>query len=141
VPAEGLEAGQPHQWTKGVWSVHHIDIFEAVRQGCPIDIATMKEAAGDEDTWMQEYCCIFLADAQNYIPMELVVAAESEGATLELPANFTPIGALLSRLRRWTQKRSHGDVPGGEARRRVVDRCVIVMERTPFKAQREMVET
>ncbi len=81
-------------WKSGQWSVHWCDIYTAVQQGCPIDPKAMREAADDEDTWLQEYCCTFLADAENYIPMELIVACENEGATLELPLNFQPQGPL-----------------------------------------------
>jgi phage FluMu gp28-like protein len=54
----------------------------------------MKEAADDDDTWLQEYCCTFLADAENFIPMELIIANESVEATLQAPADFKPRGDL-----------------------------------------------
>lgn len=84
VPADG-HAEKP-RWTKGVWSVHWLDIYTAVKQGCPIDVEQMRQVCNDDDVWAQEYCCVFLADAQNYIPMELITAAESDTATL----NMTP---------------------------------------------------
>jgi hypothetical protein len=65
-------SGEVKRWKKGVWSVHWVDIYSAVAAGCPVNIAELKEAAGDEDTWLQEYCCVFLADAENYIPLELI---------------------------------------------------------------------
>lgn len=126
------------RWTAGVWSIHWIDIHTAVAQGCPIDIAAMREAADDEDTWLQEYCCVFLADAENYIPMELVIACESSEATLALPPNFVPVGDLFlgmdigrkkDRTVIWLDEQL-GDVAW--------TRAVIVMERTPFKAQYQM---
>ncbi len=137
VPADGMV--EQHRWINGVWSVHHYDIYEAVRQGCPIDIEAMKEAAGDDDTWMQEYCCIFLADAENYIPMELIVAAESELATLDLPPNFkrkghlylgADIGRKKDRTVIWLAEKL-GDV--------FVTRAVVTLVRTPFRAQQEMI--
>jgi phage FluMu gp28-like protein len=82
------------QWKAGIWSVHWCDIFQAVKQGCPIDPVAMKSAADDDDTWLQEYCCVFLADAENFIPMELIIANESVDATLQAPANFVPRGDL-----------------------------------------------
>jgi phage FluMu gp28-like protein len=128
------------RWIEGVWSIHWLDIHEAVRQGCPIDIAAMRAAADDEDTWLQEYCCVFLADAENYIPMELVIACESEGASIDLnPALLSnawvpsrelylgmDIGRKKDRSVIWLDEKI-GDV--------LWARAVIVMERTPFRAQ------
>jgi phage FluMu gp28-like protein len=137
VPAFG--GSERTRWTHGVWSVHWLDIYRAVNEGCPIDIAQMHEAAGDEDTWMQEYCCIFLADAENYIPMELIVSAESEGATLETPGDFIPVGDLFlgvdigrkkDRTVIWLNEKV-GDV--------LWTRAVVVLERTPYKTQFEMI--
>lgn len=137
VPADGTS--ERTRWKHGVWSVHYLTIQEAVRQGCPIDIAAMHEAAGDEDTWMQEYCCIFLADAENYIPMELIVAAESAGATLQLPGDFVPTGDLFlgvdigrkkDRTVIWLVEKL-GDV--------LITRDVTVLERTPYRTQFEII--
>ena len=137
VPPMGMS--ERTRWTHGVWSVHWLDIYRAVQEGCPIDIAAMHEAAGDEDTWMQEYCCIFLADAENYIPMELIVAAESEMATLDVPGDFVATGDLFlgvdigrkkDRTVAWLVEKL-GDV--------LITRAVIVLERTPYRTQFEMI--
>ena len=139
VPADGTV--EQSRWTRGVWSVHHLSIHEAVKQGCPIDIEAMRAAAGDEDTWLQEYCCVFLSDAENYIPMELIVACESEGATLEVPDRFIPSGELYlgwdigrkkDRTVIWLLEKL-GDV--------LWTRAVIVLVRTPFRAQFEMIDS
>jgi len=132
---------ETNRWTAGIWSIHWVDIFTAIKQGCPIDAAAMREAADDEDTWLQEYCCVFLADAENYIPMELVIACEHSDATLEFPANFKPRGDLFlgmdigrkkDRSVIWIDEKL-GDV--------LWTRAVIVMERTPFKAQFQMADS
>jgi phage FluMu gp28-like protein len=137
-PVGGMERTR---WKSGVWSIHWIDIYTAVQQGCPIDIDVMREAAGDEDTWLQEYCCVFLSDAENFIPMELVIANESDDATLELPKNLIgrrelylgmDIGRKKDRTIIWLQEKV-GDV--------LVTRAVIVLERTPFRAQFEMADS
>jgi phage FluMu gp28-like protein len=139
VPADGMV--ERAQWTHGVWSVHHLTIQEAVKQGCPIDIEAMHAAAGDEDTWLQEYGCVFLADAENYIPMELIIAAESDGASLELPLGFIPLGELYlgwdigrkkDRTVVWLLERL-GDV--------LWTRTVIVLVRTPFREQFELIDS
>ncbi len=65
------------------WSAHRVDIYGAVRQGLPVDIDALRAGVGDEETWLQEYCCEFLSDAQNYIPMEMIMSCVSEAATTD----------------------------------------------------------
>lgn len=128
-------------WQAGQWSTHWCDVATAVRQGYPIDAAQLRAAIDDDDTWLQEYELHFLADAENYIPLELVIACESEEATLELPANFAPqgqiylgfdVGRKKDRSVIWLKEKI-GDV--------LWTRAVIVLERTPFHAQFQMVDT
>ncbi len=68
---------------KASWSGHRVDIYEAVKQGMKIDIEGLRAGCDDEETWLQEYCCAFLSDAANYIPMELIVGCQSESATTD----------------------------------------------------------
>ena len=69
------------------WSPHKCDIFEAIRQGCsdrfgkPLDAQTLRDDCLDEEMWLQEYCCAFLAIASQWIPPELFAQALSEDAT------------------------------------------------------------
>src|SRR5437867_1457999 len=65
------------------WSGHRVDIYQAVAQGFQIDIEGLRAGCDDEETWLQEYCCEFLSDAQNYIPMELIMGCVSEQATTD----------------------------------------------------------
>src|SRR5947209_5535871 len=67
------------------WSGHRVDIYQAVAQGFQIDIEGLRAGCDDEETWLQEYCCEFLSDAQNYIPMELIMGCVSEQATTDYP--------------------------------------------------------
>ena len=67
------------------WSGHWTDIHLAVREGCPLGVEELRAAAGDEQTWLQEYCCVFLSDAENYIPLDLIASCESPEATLDFP--------------------------------------------------------
>lgn len=135
VPAMGTP--EKKQWKKGVWSIHWIDVYTAVEQGCPINIEELHAAAGDEDTWLQEYCCVFLADAENYIPMELIIAAESESAALDTPIEDLrgrelylggDIGRKKDRTVSWVNEKV-GDV--------LVTRRVDILERVPFSKQFE----
>jgi phage FluMu gp28-like protein len=66
-----------------LWSGHRVDIYEAVRQGLPANIQLLRSGCDDEETWLQEYCCQFLSDAQNYIPLELIASCVHEEATTE----------------------------------------------------------
>lgn len=141
VPPLGFDAGAPRRWTKGVWSIHWTDIYAAVKDGCPVNIEELRAAAGDEDTWVQEYCCGFLADAENYIPMELIIAAESQDASLEVPAAFVPrgemylgwdVGRKKDRTVVWLLERL-GDV--------LWTRAVIPLIRVPYREQFELIDS
>jgi phage FluMu gp28-like protein len=80
----GLVDGKP---TSARWSPHKCDIFDAIRQGCsdrfgnPLNAQLLKEDCLDEEMWLQEYCCAFLAIASQWIPPELFAQALSEDAT------------------------------------------------------------
>ena len=67
------------------WSGHRVDIYEAAREGLKVDVEALRAGCDDEETWLQEYCCEFLSDAQNYIPMELIMGCVSEQATTDYP--------------------------------------------------------
>ena len=66
-----------------IWSGHRVDIYDAVRQGLPANIRLLRSGCDDEETWLQEYCCQFLSDAQNYIPVELISSCVHEEATTQ----------------------------------------------------------
>jgi phage FluMu gp28-like protein len=135
VGVSALGGMEKTHWKAGQWSVHWCDIHTAIAQGYPVDAKAMREAIDDDDTWLQEYELHFLADAENYIPMELVIACESEQATLELAKDFAAQGPLYlggdigrkkDRSVFWLKEKI-GDV--------LWTRAVIVLERTPFQAQ------
>jgi phage FluMu gp28-like protein len=70
------------------WSPHKCDIFEAIQQGCsdrfgtPLDAGTLRRDCLDEEMWLQEYCCAFLAIASQWIPPELFAQAISDDASM-----------------------------------------------------------
>jgi phage FluMu gp28-like protein len=66
-----------------LWSGHRVDIYDAVNQGLPANLQLLRSGCDDEETWLQEYCCRFLSDAQNYIPVELISSCVHEEATTE----------------------------------------------------------
>jgi phage FluMu gp28-like protein len=88
VGGTGTPAGAPAQPgvavpQKGVWSGHRVDVYDAVKAGLKADIDLLRSGCDDEETWLQEYCCQFLSDAQNYIPVELIATCVHEEATTE----------------------------------------------------------
>jgi len=71
--------------TPSLWSGHRVDIYDAKRAGLTVDINMLRKGCDDEETWLQEYCCQFLSDAQNYIPIELISSCVHEEAGTEWP--------------------------------------------------------
>lgn len=130
-------------WVSGRWSTHWCDMPTAVSQGfMPAEQAKeLREALDDEDGWMQEYELHFLADAENFIPMELVISCESEDASIEPAADFVAKGPVYAGLdvgRKkdrsvWWEKEKVGDV---------LRTCMVkVMDRWPFAAQEAFVDS
>jgi phage FluMu gp28-like protein len=76
----------------GVWSIHWVDVYKAVREGCPINVEEMRELFKDEDLFAQEFLCVFLKAGGAWIPLELVAQAEDPGATLEFPSGYKLTG-------------------------------------------------
>ena len=71
----GLDTGfrprhQPSRSAESDWSGHWCDVHLAVEEGFPINIHRIR-ADCDEDTWLEEYCCSFLAGGAQWIPWQL----------------------------------------------------------------------
>jgi len=93
----GLEMGvAPAQLPvkRNGWSGHWVDVYRAVAEGCPIDIEGMRLGLNDEDTWNQEFCCVFLKSTGAWLALDLITACEDAGATIDLPPDFHPRGRL-----------------------------------------------
>ncbi len=97
--------------SRGLWSGHRVDIYEAVRQGLPADIDLLRAGCDDEEMWLQEYGCQFLSDAQNYIPMEMISSCVHEEATTEWT-----VGAGLAPAQGGRDPSPEGFGPQGEGR-------------------------
>lgn len=121
-----------------VWSVHKVDINQAVEQGLPFNIEFERKALADEDGWAQEYELKWLDEASAWLSYELITTCETEledtGATT-IDGYRTYIGWDVARRRDlsilWVLKKI-GDV--------LVTRQVIRMHQTTFKAQRQELE-
>jgi phage FluMu gp28-like protein len=95
----GLEMGAaPAQLPvkKDGWSGHWVDVYAAVAEGCPINIEEMRLGLNDDDTWNQEFCCVFLKSTGAWLSLDLIAACEDAGATVDLPPDFHPRGPLYS---------------------------------------------
>lgn len=69
-------------WNKSPnWSKHHVDIYEAVNAGLPVNIEELKAGLDDPEGWAQEYECQFLDAAAVLLPYELIAGCESAEAT------------------------------------------------------------
>jgi phage FluMu gp28-like protein len=62
------------------WSRHVVDIYEAVRQGCPRDIDELRRGMADEDAWAQEYELKWLDEASSWLDYDMISACEAPGA-------------------------------------------------------------
>lgn len=60
----------------GTWSHHIVDIYEAVRQGLPIDIEKERAAMSDPDGWAQEFELQWLDEASAWLSYELIESCE-----------------------------------------------------------------
>jgi phage FluMu gp28-like protein len=81
---------------KGVWTGHWVDVHRAAAEGCPIDAEAMRDAIKDDDTFAQEFLCVFLKSVSSWIGLDLIQAAEDAGATVLWPAGYVPQGALYA---------------------------------------------
>lgn len=58
---------------KAGWSAHWCEVHLAIEEGFPVSLSQLR-AGCDEDTWLQEYCCQFVAGGSQWIPWDLFVA-------------------------------------------------------------------
>lgn len=77
-------------WNNSLFSHHKLDIYEAVSQGCPHDIAMLKQAIDDPDLWAQEYELAFLDEATAFLSYDMINAVENDQAGQ--PEFFKAIG-------------------------------------------------
>jgi phage FluMu gp28-like protein len=70
------------------WSKHHVDIYEAVKAGLPVNIEELKAGLDDPEGWAQEYECQFIDAAAVLLPYELIAACESAEASVTVPPEF-----------------------------------------------------
>ncbi len=77
-----------------VWSRHCVDIYAAVADGLPRDIAELRAGINDADAWAQEYELEWLDEASAWLSYDLIDRCEDEGAPVAPPA--APVSPLFS---------------------------------------------
>lgn len=76
-------------WSKeNTWSKHLVTIYDAVKQGLPVNPDELKEALDDPEGWAQEYECEFLDGSNVLLPYELIAQAESVDAQIMCDPEF-----------------------------------------------------
>jgi phage FluMu gp28-like protein len=63
---------------KNNYSKHLVDIYTAVKDGCPQDIEELREGLNDEDAWAQEYECRFIDDSSILLTYEMITACQDQ---------------------------------------------------------------
>lgn len=71
--------------TSDIWSKHIVDVYEAVRQGLPLDIEIERKALNDPDGWAQEYELQWLDELTAWLPFDLITACEHHEC---IPENY-----------------------------------------------------
>lgn len=59
------------------WSRHHVDIYEAVKQGLDVDIDELRSGMADEDAWAQEFELQWLDAASSWLDYDLITSVEA----------------------------------------------------------------
>jgi phage FluMu gp28-like protein len=125
---------QPVRVSNSVWSGHWIDIYMAREEGLKVDIEGIRAALSDEEIFLQEYCCVPMSGAEEFIPLELVLGCESPDASIELmnlPGDEIYAGMDIGRKKDlsciWILNRGFED--------HLMTRGVITLDRMPFHQQ------
>lgn len=58
------------------WSKHHVDIYEAVKQGLDVNVEELKQGMADQDKWAQEFELAWLDEASAWLDYDLISACE-----------------------------------------------------------------
>ncbi len=62
------------------WSKHHVDIYEAVKQGLDVNIEELKAGMADQDAWAQEFELAWLDEASSWLDYDLIFSCEHADA-------------------------------------------------------------
>lgn len=59
------------------WKLFKLDVYEAIKQGCPIDIDLLR-AEMDEISFRQNYMCEFIDDLASFFSFELILSCTND---------------------------------------------------------------
>ncbi len=76
------------------WSCHWVDANMAIAEGCPINMAEMRQLIQDDDIVNQEFYCVFLQSSGAWLPLDLIQRCEDGSATLDWPPGYLARGPL-----------------------------------------------
>jgi len=91
-------------WTNaGNFSRHFTDINQAVSQGLvifdseghPTNPETLRASLDDDLAWQQEYLCLFIDESHAFIPMDLILQAETSDLKVSNPEAEPPPKTLI----------------------------------------------
>jgi len=89
------EGNMFHQiWNKAGWSRHKTTIYDAIEGGLKLNAEELREQAGDEDTWRQEFLCEFIDSSRTAFTYEMLAGCESDDASLEWPEGYVATGPV-----------------------------------------------
>lgn len=71
-----------------------ITIYDAVRDGLPVDVESIREALGDEELFRQEYLCEFIDEATAFLTHDEIRQVEDATITTEAPPTAASGGPL-----------------------------------------------
>jgi phage FluMu gp28-like protein len=102
-----------------------------------VDLDECRELAGTEDTWQQEYCCKFLDESTAWLPYSLIESCTHADASLRWDTTQPPSGPCW--LGFDVGRKRDLSVGWLNEQRGAVHwtRAVVVMERQPFRVQRQ----
>ncbi len=92
---------------KGAWSWHWADINLAVREGCPINIAEMRDLFKDEESFAQEFLCVFLKAVGSWLSARARRARGRSRSDDGMAQRIFAARPDLCRHRRGPRRRSH----------------------------------
>ncbi|MEH7830366.1 terminase large subunit domain-containing protein [Gemmobacter denitrificans] len=58
------------------WAKHHVDIYEAVRQGLDVNVEELRRGMADQDAWAQEFELAWLDEASSWLDYDLISSCE-----------------------------------------------------------------
>lgn len=73
------------------WSRHIVDIYQAVSDGLPRDVAQLKVGLNDPDAWAQEFELQWLDEASAWLSYDLIHGVEHEQAGLPEAYGGNPV--------------------------------------------------